>query len=82
MAQYENLDFQKIFKIFFHFLGRNIQNLGSKNCKKISISQTKISLECCLILVLLCSSTAHRRILDKKKYLALLPPKLITNLKD
>ena len=42
MAQSENLDFQKIFKIFFHFLGRNIENLGSKNIKKNSIFQTKI----------------------------------------
>ena len=42
MAQSENLDFQKIFKIFFYFLGRNIENLGSKNSKKISIFQTKI----------------------------------------
>ena len=42
MAQSENLDFQKNFKKFFHFLGRNIENLGSKNSKKISIFQTKI----------------------------------------
>ena len=42
MAQSENLDFQKIFKIFFDFLGRNIENLGSKNSKNIPIFQTKI----------------------------------------
>ena len=37
MAQSENLDFQEIFKKIFFFLGRNIENLSSKNDKKISI---------------------------------------------
>ena len=42
MAQSENLDFQKNFQKILSFLGRNIENLGSKNSKKISIFQTKI----------------------------------------
>ena len=34
MAQSENLDFQENFQNFFFFLGRNIENIGSKNSKK------------------------------------------------
>ena len=71
-----------IFKPFQHRNHYDFISIQSEiRMVKISIFPA-LSLGCCLILVLLCSSTAHRRILNKKKYLALLPPKLITNSTD